>query len=55
MLEKAGWQQMRQSGSHRQFRHPERPDVITIPGNPGDVLALGTEARILKKAGLKKK
>jgi predicted RNA binding protein YcfA (HicA-like mRNA interferase family) len=41
-------------GSHRHFRHPERPEVITVPGNNGKELASGTLNAILKKARLKK-
>lgn len=44
---------MRSKGSHRHFKHPERPSVITVPGNEGKELAPGTLNDILKKAGLK--
>lgn len=39
-------------GSHRQFRHPERPLVVTVPGNEGKELAPGTLNDILKKGRL---
>jgi predicted RNA binding protein YcfA (HicA-like mRNA interferase family) len=35
LLEKRGWVEMRSSGSHRHFKHPERASVITVPGNDG--------------------
>jgi predicted RNA binding protein YcfA (HicA-like mRNA interferase family) len=33
LLEQKGWIQLRAKGSHRQFRHPSKPLVITVPGN----------------------
>jgi predicted RNA binding protein YcfA (HicA-like mRNA interferase family) len=53
ILLKQGWIEMRSKGSHRHFKHPERPFVITVPGNDGRELAPGTLNDILKKAGLK--
>jgi predicted RNA binding protein YcfA (HicA-like mRNA interferase family) len=53
LLEKEGWIQLRVKGSHRQFRHPSKPLVITVPGNEGQELSPGTLNDILKKAGLK--
>jgi predicted RNA binding protein YcfA (HicA-like mRNA interferase family) len=40
-------------GSHRQFKHPEKPGRVTVPGKPNDDLAPGTFNSILKQAGLK--
>jgi predicted RNA binding protein YcfA (HicA-like mRNA interferase family) len=28
-----GWYLARQSGSHRQFKHPEKPGIVTVPGH----------------------
>jgi len=53
LLEKRGWVEMRSKGSHRHFKHPSRPFVVTVPGNGGKELAPGTLNAILKKAGLK--
>jgi predicted RNA binding protein YcfA (HicA-like mRNA interferase family) len=53
MLEQDGWVQVRQSGSHRQFKHPAKPALITVPGNLGDELATGTYNSILRLASLK--
>jgi predicted RNA binding protein YcfA (HicA-like mRNA interferase family) len=53
LLEKQGWKEMRSKGSHRSFRHPDQPCVVTVPGNEGKELAPGTLNAILKKAGLK--
>ena len=48
-----GWQQVRQRGSHRQFKHPTKPGLVTVAGKPGDDLAPGTLNSILKQSGLK--
>lgn len=53
LLEKHGWIEMRSRGSHRHFKHPDLPMVITVPGSEGKELAPGTLNAILKKAGLK--
>ena len=48
-----GWYQIRQRGSHRQFKHPTKPGLVTVAGKPGDDLAVGTLNSILKQSGLK--
>jgi predicted RNA binding protein YcfA (HicA-like mRNA interferase family) len=53
LLERKGWRELRSKGSHRHFRHPERPTLVTVPGNQGKELATGTLNAILKKADLK--
>jgi predicted RNA binding protein YcfA (HicA-like mRNA interferase family) len=53
LLEERGWIEIRSRGSHRHFKHPEHPHLITVPGNAGKELAPGTLQSILKKAGLK--
>lgn len=35
-LRSAGFQLDRQKGSHRQFKHPNSPNVITLAGAEGD-------------------
>jgi predicted RNA binding protein YcfA (HicA-like mRNA interferase family) len=52
MLTKAGWVEVRTRGSHHQFKHPKRRDVITVP-HPKKDLPMGTVNGILKAAGLK--
>lgn len=32
-LRKAGWEQVRQKGSHRQFKHPTRKGTVTVNGS----------------------
>lgn len=53
MLERDGWSLDRQRGSHRQFRHPEKPGTVTIAGKPGDDLQRGTLTSILRQAGFR--
>ena len=53
LLQKNGWKEVRSKGSHRHFKHPQQPSLITVPGNEGKELSLGTMNAILKKAGLK--
>jgi predicted RNA binding protein YcfA (HicA-like mRNA interferase family) len=52
-IEADAWKQVRQRGSHRQFKHPRKPGLVTIAGKPGDDLAPGTLNSVLKQAGLK--
>jgi predicted RNA binding protein YcfA (HicA-like mRNA interferase family) len=53
LIEDDGWYLDRTRGSHRQFKHPTKPGLVTIAGKPGDDLAPGTKNSILKQAGLK--
>jgi predicted RNA binding protein YcfA (HicA-like mRNA interferase family) len=52
-IEAAGWELARTRGSHRQFRHADRPGLVTIAGKPSDTLHPKTWASIVKQAGLK--
>jgi predicted RNA binding protein YcfA (HicA-like mRNA interferase family) len=54
LLEKDGWFLDRTRGSHRQYKHPTKSGLVTVPGKPGDDLAAGTLNSVLKQAGLKK-
>ncbi|HEX8128236.1 MAG TPA: type II toxin-antitoxin system HicA family toxin [Pyrinomonadaceae bacterium] len=53
LIEKDGWYWVRTKGSHHQYKHPTKPGLVTVPGNPGDDMATGTLNNILKQAGLK--
>ena len=53
LIEKDGWYWVRTKGSHHQYKHPTKPGLVTVPGNPGDDVASGTLNNILKQAGLK--
>ncbi len=41
LIEAAGWAVVRTRGSHRQFKHPELPGLVTIAGHPSDDLPRG--------------
>lgn len=38
MLEEDGWNWVRTRGSHRQYKHPTKKGLVTIPGNRNDDL-----------------
>ena len=50
LLESNEWRLVRQKGSHRVFRHPTKPMVVTVPGNWNHEVPIGTLKSILKKA-----
>lgn len=53
MLREDGWGEVARRGSHRQFKHQNKPGRVTVPGKRSDDLASGTLNSILKQAGLK--
>lgn len=53
LLAKDEWYLDRTRGSHRQFKHPVKPGIVTVAGHPGDEVAPGTLNSIMKQAGLK--
>lgn len=55
LIEVDGWYLVATKGSHRQFKHPNKPGRVTIAGKPSDDLAPGTFNSVLKQAGLKEK
>ena len=54
MLESAGWRLKKTRGSHRQFLHPGKGMVVTVPGQPGKDVPIGTLKAILRSSGLEK-
>ena len=50
-LERDGWRLDRQIGSHRQFRHPDRPGTVTVAGKPSDEVPKGALGSIWRQAG----
>jgi predicted RNA binding protein YcfA (HicA-like mRNA interferase family) len=54
MIEDDGWREVRQRGSHRQYKHPNKPGRVTVPGNLGDEVKPGTLASVLRQAGLRR-
>ena len=53
LIKADGWRLVRQTGSHRQFRHPIKPGTVTVAGKPSTDVPPGTLASILRQAGLK--
>lgn len=47
-----GWVLSDISGSHHQYKHPEKPGKVTIPNHRGDIPVRVVNS-ILKQAGLK--
>lgn len=52
ILEKNGWFEVAQRGSHKQFKHQTNKDKVTVPYHNKD-LDIKTLNSILKQAGLK--
>jgi predicted RNA binding protein YcfA (HicA-like mRNA interferase family) len=52
-IEEDGWYLVRTRGSHRQYKHPVKPGLITIAGKSNHDMAKGTLNSVLKQAGLK--
>ena len=50
-IEAAGWFEVRQTGSHKQFRHAGRPGLVTVP-HPKRELPIGTLKSISKASGV---
>ena len=55
MLKDDGWLLARTRGIHRQYRHPHKRGLVTVPGKTSDDLAPGTLNSVLKQAGLNQK
>lgn len=49
LIERDGWVQVAVRGSHRQFKHPEKPGRVTIP-HPRRDLPVGTARSIYRQA-----
>ncbi len=52
VLQRNGWVQVRQRGSHRQFRHPDVPTVVTLAGKPSATVPPGILGSIRRRSGL---
>jgi predicted RNA binding protein YcfA (HicA-like mRNA interferase family) len=50
-IEADGWRQVRQSGSHKQFKHPTKPGLVTVPSPKRDI-PHGTLRSIARQAGI---
>lgn len=50
-LEAEGWFEVAQRGSHKQFRHPDKPGRVTVP-HPGRDIPIGTLRSIERQSGV---
>lgn len=53
LLERDGWYRAAQSGSHAQFKHPDRGGRVTVP-HPVKDIPIGTVTKIYRQAGWSK-
>lgn len=53
-VERAGWRLVRTRGSHRQYRHPSKPGLVTIAGHPADEIHPKTLRSVMIQSGLEK-
>ena len=52
-LEEDGWRLVKQRGSHRQYRHLQKPGKVTVAGHLSVDIPPGTWDNIQKQAGWK--
>ena len=52
LIEADGWYLVAAGGSHRQYKHPDKPGRVTVAGKPSKELPPGTERSILRQAGI---
>jgi predicted RNA binding protein YcfA (HicA-like mRNA interferase family) len=50
-LRAEGWVRVKSKGSHRQFKHPDRPGRVTVSGKPSHTVPPGTLKSIFRQAG----
>lgn len=51
-IEADGWLFVRQTGSHRHYRHPTKPGIVTVP-HPKSDMSIGTIKSIEKQCGFR--
>jgi len=52
LIERDGWVQIHQVGSHRQYKHPAKRGRVTVPGHMNDDVNPKTLKSVLRQAGL---
>lgn len=56
LIEADGWYEVRQKGSHKQFKHSIKKGLVTVPVNRlSNDLSPGLEKSILKQSQIEKK
>ena len=51
-IEAAGWSEARTTGSHKHFKHPTLPGLVTIPVHGSADLKTGVVTSIEKQSGV---
>ncbi|MBW4030624.1 MAG: addiction module toxin, HicA family [Acidobacteria bacterium] len=54
-LEGARWVQIRQTGSHRHFKHDTRTGSVCVAGDLGDDVPKGTLGNTVRQAGVERR
>ena len=52
-LKKDGWFEVRQSGSHKIYKHASKKETLSIPYHKGKEIPTGTLKAIMGKAGIR--
>lgn len=52
ILKSDGWYEVKQVGSHHQYKHPTKPGKVTVPEHGGRDINQTVAKSILKQAGL---
>ncbi|HEX3885832.1 MAG TPA: type II toxin-antitoxin system HicA family toxin [Stellaceae bacterium] len=52
-LEADGWREARSRGSHRQYRHPTKPGLVTVAAHGNRDLKMRDLASIERQSGVK--
>ena len=52
ILRADGWYEVKQVGSHHQYKHPTKPGKITVPEHGGKDIDMQTVKSIKRYAGL---
>jgi predicted RNA binding protein YcfA (HicA-like mRNA interferase family) len=56
LIEADAWYEVRQKGSHKQYKHPVKKGLVTVPVHRlSNDLSPGLEKSILKQAQMEKK
>ncbi len=53
LIEREGWYLVVTEGSHRQFKHPEKPGRVTVAGHRSEEVHPKTLRSILTQAGIR--
>jgi len=53
LIKKAGWKEIRQSGSHIVLRHPDHEENLIFPNHGSKEIGTGIAEKLKKQAGIK--